>query len=228
MATAFTRTVILYILLMIGLRAMGKRQIGELEPSELVLTMLLSDLAAVPMQDFGIPLLNGIVPILTLLSLSLFFSILNLKSIRFRRLACGEPTLLIDQGQLLQKAMRKNRFTLDELMEQLRSQGITDLKTIKYAVLETSGKLSLLQYEKDLPLTPTHVNRDVKDNVSIPVMLVNDGRLIQENLTRCGKDLLWLQNQVKKSGCDHWKNVFLFSLDNSGNTVCIPKEEILP
>ena len=127
MVTAFFRTVLLYFLIIIGLRFMGKRQIGELEPTELVLTMLLSDLASVPMQDFGIPLLNGVIPIMTLLSLSMLLSYFNLRCIRFRSLLCGEPAVIIQNGVLQQKAMKHNRLTVDELTEELRSQGICDL-----------------------------------------------------------------------------------------------------
>ena len=115
MVTALTRTVILYFFIMTGLRLMGKRQIGELEPSELVLTMMLSDLAAVPMQDFGIPLLAGILPILVLLSLSMLLSTFALRSVRFRRLVCGTPTIIIHQGRICQDAMRRSRLTIDEL-----------------------------------------------------------------------------------------------------------------
>ena len=116
MMTAFARTVILYFLIMLGLRLMGKRQIGELEPSELVLTMMISDLATVPMQDFGIPLLAGVIPILTLLALSMLLSQLSLYNLRFRELVCGRPAVLIRNGQLQQETMRKNRYTLDELL----------------------------------------------------------------------------------------------------------------
>ena len=123
MMTAFTRTLILYFLIMLGLRLMGKRQIGELEPSELVLTMMISDLATVPMQDFGIPLLAGVIPILTLLALSMLLSQLSLYNLRFRELTCGTPAVLIRHGELQQKTMQKNRYTLDELLEELRGQG---------------------------------------------------------------------------------------------------------
>ena len=116
MATAFLRTVILYLLLIAGLRLSGKRQIGELEPIELVLTLLISDLASVPMQDFGIPLLNGVVPILALIALSTLFSCISLRNVRFRSLVCGEPALVIKNGQIRQEVMRHNRLTLDELM----------------------------------------------------------------------------------------------------------------
>ena len=124
MITAFSRTILLYLLIVVGMRLMGKRQIGELEPSELVLTMMISDLASVPMQDFGIPLLAGFIPILTLLALSLFLSQLSLHNLRFRKLMCGSPTILIRNGQIQQSAMRKNRFTLDELLEELRETNV--------------------------------------------------------------------------------------------------------
>ena len=134
MATAFFRTVILYLLLIAGLRLSGKRQIGELEPIELVLTLLISDLASVPMQDFGLPLFNGVIPIITLIALSTLFSAISLRCVRFRDLVCGQPALVIRDGKLYQETMRRNRLTLDELFEQLRGQGITDLADVKYAI----------------------------------------------------------------------------------------------
>ena len=143
-ATAFFRTIILYLLLIVGLRLTGKRQIGELEPIELVLTMLLSDLASVPMQDFDSPLINGVVPILTLLALTTLLSYISFRSGRFRSLICGEPAIVVRCGRLQQRAMRHNRMTVDELMEELRGQGVTNLKDVKYAVLETSGQVSVL------------------------------------------------------------------------------------
>ena len=151
---------------------MGKRQIGELEPTELVLTMLISDLAAVPMQDFGIPLLNGVVPIVTLLALSMLLSYGCMRSIRLRRLVCGSPTTLIKDGQLQQAAMRANRFTLDELIEALRSQGVTDLTTVKYAILETDGQLSVLLYPAEQPATPKQLGRAVKDDLFLPQVVI--------------------------------------------------------
>ena len=153
MITALCRTVILYFLIMIGLRLMGKRQIGELEPSELVLTMMISDLATVPMQDFGIPLLAGVIPILILLSLTLLMSQLSLLNLRFRALMCGTPAILIRNGKLQQAAMRKNRYTLDELLEQLRGQGCLSVEEVQYAVLENSGQLSVLPWAKAKPPT---------------------------------------------------------------------------
>lgn len=224
MATAFLRTVILYILIMAGLRLMGKRQIGELEPSELVLTMMLSDLATVPMQDFGIPLLSGVIPILTLLALSMLVSQLSLRSIRFRRVLCGTPTILIDRGSICQQAMRRNRFTIDELLEELRGQGFCDPRDVKYAVLENSGQLSILPWPSAQPPTAEDMDLHPEDNVTLPTILVNDGRLITKNLKACGKSEEWLRRQLVKQHIKTYQDVFLLTLDDRGQLICLPKE----
>ena len=142
MFTALIRTVILYILIIAGVRLMGKRQVGELEPSELVLSLLIADLASVPMQDLGIPLHAGVVPILALLSLTMILSVLTMKSIRFRTLMCGRPSIVVRDGKVDLGEMRRNRLTVDELLEELRGQGYTDLAGVKYGILETNGRLS--------------------------------------------------------------------------------------
>ena len=151
--TAVIRTIILYLLIIVGIRLMGKRQIGELEPSELVLSLIIADLAAVPMQDFGTPLIMGVIPILTLLCLSAILSVLTVKSIRFRALLCSRPSIVIQDGKIIVGEMRRNRFTIDELMEELRMAGITDLSQVKYAVLETTGRISVLPYAEARPVT---------------------------------------------------------------------------
>ena len=225
MATAFFRTVILYMVLITGLRLTGKRQIGELEPNELVLTMLLSDLAAVPMQDFGIPLVNGLLPITVILCLSVLMSQLSLRSVRFRALVCGEPTDIIRHGEIQQQAMGRNRLTVDELMEELRCQGVTDLTTVKYAVLETSGQLSVLLYPKDQPLTPQQAGVTVTDDLFLPRVIINDGRLLRQNLRKAGYEEKWLLKQLKKAGAADARNVFLLTVAEDGSVVCILKED---
>ena len=144
MFIALFRTVVLYLLIILGIRLMGKRQVGELEPSELVFTLLIADLAAVPMQDFGIPLSRGVIPIIALLCVTLLLSIFTVKSIRFRAFICGRPSIVIKDGKLCQQEMLKNRFTLDELSEELRVQGYSDISKVKYAILETNGQLTVL------------------------------------------------------------------------------------
>ena len=224
MATAFARTILLYVILIVGIRAMGKRQIGELEPIELVLMLLISDLAAVPMQDFGIPLLNGVVPIVTLLSLSMLLSFFSMKSVRFHRLVCGNPTTLIKEGVIQQAAMRRNRFTLDELIDELRAQGVTDLSTVKYAVLETNGQLSVLLYPADAPATPRQLGKAVRDDVSLPTVLINDGHVMKNGLTDKGLDRAWLDRTVRAHGFRDVREILLLTVDNAGKVLCVGKE----
>lgn len=225
MVTAFFRTIILYVILMTGLRLLGKRQIADLEPSELVLTLIISDLAVVPMQDYGIPLINGVLPIITLLSLSMLLSFFNMKSIRFRALVCGTPTVIIRDGTIIQQNMAKNRFTLDELFEQLRSQGYTDLKAIKYAVLETSGQLSILPYTRETAITPLVAGMNVVDQVTLPILVINDGHLMRDNLIASGHDAKWLDQQLNRRKLTSPDQVFLMTVDDNDTIICILKEE---
>lgn len=224
MMTAFLRTLLLYLLLLAGLRLMGKRQIGELETPELVLALLVSDLAVVPMQDFGIPLIYGIIPIITLMSTAMLLSYGNLKSLRFRTLLCGEPTLIIQDGTLLQQAMRANRFTVDELLEELRRQGVCDLQTVQYAVLETSGQLSVLLRSQSQPLTAEQIRLSVPETAHLPVILINDGRLLRQALRQCGKDTEWLTQILEEHGCRSHREVFLLTLDGGGKIFLLRKE----
>ena len=193
MITAFVRTIILYFLIVVGMRLMGKRQIGELEPSELVLTMMISDLAAVPMQDFGIPLLSGLLPILTLLALQ-------------------------------QDAMRKNRFTIDELMEELREQGVTRIEDVKYAVLENSGQLTVFPWTAQQPPTAEQLGLGLEDDVTLPMVIINDGRVIHRNLTACGRDENWLRKQLSREKASSPREIFLLTLDEQGQVFCVRKE----
>lgn len=224
MLTALIRTLILYFLIMLGLRLMGKRQIGELEPSELVLALLISDLAAVPMQDFGIPLLNGVVPILALLAVSMILSVLNLKSIRFRDLVCGNPTVLIREGHVLQDEMRRTRFTVDELIEDLRQQGVVDLSTVEYAVLETNGQLSVLLYPEHQPLTPKTAQNKKLRSSGLPTVIISDGRLLENNLRRLGLDQTWLRRRLAENGLPSVAAVFLMQVDQNHQLYYIKKE----
>lgn len=224
MLTALIRTIILYFLIMAGLRMMGKRQIGELEPSELVLALLISDLASVPMQDFGIPLFNGVLPILVLLSLSMIISVLNLKSIRFRTFICGKPTIIIQEGRILQQEMRKTRLTLDELMEDLRQQSVADLSTVQFAILETNGQLSVLLKPEYQPLTPKTAQNKKLDDTGLPVVVISDGHLLEENLTMLGLDRCWLERKLLENNLPSVRAVFLMTVDKQHKLYFIPKE----
>ena len=226
MITAFFRTVLLYGLLIVGLRLTGKRQIGQLEPIEFVLMMLLSDLASVPMQDFGLPLLQGVIPIATLLALSTLLSGISMLSVRFRSLVCGEPTLIIREGILQQAAMKRSRLTLDEVLEELRVQGVSSLDEVKYAVLETSGQLSVLLRADVQPATPRQMGLKVEDDVFLPVIIIDNGRLMGKNMEKMGLDEKWLQKQLKAHKTHRVQDVFLMTVDRSGTVVLARKEAV--
>ena len=176
MVIAFIRTIFLYLLIIVGIRLVGKRQVGELERSELVLALLIADLAAVPMQDFGIPLLTGVIPILTLLCITMIISVLSMKSVSFRALLCGRPSIIVENGKLHQREMIKNRFTVDELMEELRMKGITDITTVKYAILETNGQISVLPFSDQKPPIAKDMNV-APQAAGLPLVMINDGRI---------------------------------------------------
>ena len=224
MVIAFLRTLILYVFIIAGIRLMGKRQVGELEPSELVLALLIADLAAVPMQDFGIPLLTGLIPILTLLCLTMALSVLTMKSVKFRAVLCGRPSVIVENGKLRQGEMRKNRFTLDELMEELRMKGVTDLSTVKYAILETNGQLSVLPFAAQQPPTAQDLDLHLPEP-GLPVVLINDGRLIRRSLMERGFNDQWLEKQLKSHKVDRVQDVFLMTVDET-NQVCLIEKEV--
>lgn len=223
MVIAFVRTVILYLLIIAGVRLMGKRQVGELEPSELVLALLIADLAAVPMQDFGIPLLTGIIPILTLLCITMIISVLSMKSITIRALLCGRPSIIVENGKLHQQEMAKNRFTVDELMEELRMKGITDISTVKYAILETNGQISVLPFADQKPPIAKDLNV-MSQEAGLPLVIINDGRVLAHNLSLRGYDQNWLKKQLSAHGVKSPEEVYLLTADELGRVYFARKE----
>ena len=225
MVIAFLRTIILYAFIIAGIRLMGKRQVGELEPSELVLALLIADLAAVPMQDFGIPLLTGLIPILTLLCITMALSVLTMKSVRFRALVCGRPSIIVENGVICQKEMRKNRFTVDELMEELRMKGITDLAKVKYAILETNGQISVLPCAGELPVTARQMGLSPQDP-GLPVVIINDGRVIGRNLRQRGLNQAWLDKRLAEYKLKSPGEVYLLTVDGDNQVYLAPREAI--
>ena len=224
MVIAFLRTIILYLLIIAGIRLMGKRQIGELEPSELVFALIIADLAAVPMQDLGIPLLSGVVPILTLLALTMVLSVLNMKSLRLRALLCGRPSVVVENGRVMERELRRNRVTLDELMEELRLKGVTDLNTVRYAILETNGQLSVLLQAAEQPPTARQMGRTVEEP-GLPLPIINDGRVVEHNLQLRGLSREWLRWQMAEHSVSRAEDVFLLSVDELGRVYFAPREE---
>lgn len=223
MFTGLVRTLILYILIIAGIRLMGKRQVGELEPSELVLSLIIADLASVPMQDFGIPLLAGVVPILALLAMTMILSVLTMRSVRFRALLCGRPSIIIREGKVDQREMARNRLTVDELLEELRGQGYTDPSGVKYAILETNGQLSVLPFAAQKPPTAQQLGLEV-EQWELPLVVVSDGRLLEHSLTQLGRDRAWLDKRLEEGGCSDPKQVFLLLADRGGKVYLTRKD----
>ncbi|MBQ8004059.1 MAG: DUF421 domain-containing protein [Oscillospiraceae bacterium] len=223
MTISFIRTVILYLLISIALRAMGKRQVGELSSAELVITLLFSELAAIPMESTDIPLLYGVVPILTLLALEILVSSLFLKSRWIRKIAVGRTSIIIENGKINQLEMKKLRLTLDELFEELRLKSIIDISTVKYAILESNGELSVFQFGKDMPAT----RQDLKlndDNTYLPRVIISDGVVIESELKNAGIGKSKIEKELKKHGITSPRDVFLMQADERGELLIIPKE----
>ena len=212
MFTGLVRTIILYLLIIVGIRLMGKRQVGELEPSELVMSLIIADLAAVPMQDYGIPLLTGVVPILALLSLTMMLSVLTMRSVKFRALLCGRPSVIIRKGVLDIREMRRNRLTVDELLEDLRCKGYADPSQIWYAVLETNGQLSILPKNAVKPPVNQQLGHTVPDN-ELPVVVISAGQVSESGLRQLGHDRPWLDKQLRGRAPS---SLFLLLADHSG------------
>lgn len=191
MILSYFRTVVLYLVLIAVIRLMGKRQIGQMEPSEFVVTMLVANLASIPMQEAAIPLYSGLVPILTVLGLELVLSGASLRSIRLRKLLCGKPVILIENGKILQENLRKTRVTLDELSGHLREKDVLDISQVQYAILETNGNLSVFPYPAHRPASAKDAGIHPKRQY-LPVTVISDGKLLHENLSKLGKDEAWV------------------------------------
>lgn len=215
MLIVFVRTFILYGIVVLIMRLMGKRQIGQLEPYELVIAIMIAELAAIPMEDKAIPLVNGIVPIFTLLFIQVAISYLNMKSLWFRKFMDGSPSIVVQNGKILIQELSKARFNINELLEQLRIQGYPSIADIEFAILETSGNISVLPKSQKRPLTPEDMQIDTKYE-GLPVPLVLDGKVQIDNLTEINLDANWLKNQLQQFGIDDFKQVLLASLDSQG------------
>ena len=197
MLNTFIRVTILYIVVLIIMRLMGKREIGQMQPFELVIAIMIADLASIPMSDTGIPISNGIIPILALLLFQLIISIINLKSIRTREIVCGKPRILIYRGKIDEKALKKEKITINELQEKLRQKNIFTLRDVEYAILETSGDVSVIQKPEKRNTIPEDF-KIIPEYEGIPYDLVIDGRVMESNLKKIGKNMNWLKNELKK------------------------------
>ena len=191
MLISFVRTIISYILVVVAIRIMGKRQVGQLEPTELVITLMISDLATIPLAHVSIPLIHGIIPILTLIVAEATLSFIELKSRNFRKIMSGTPIIVIKEGKVIENELAKQRLNLDDLMEMLRMQGQTDISEIKYGILETSGNLSVVLKRKQIT--------EQESFLGLPFMFICDGKINEKALFLYSKDKEWLIKNLKST-----------------------------
>ena len=221
MLITFIRAIILYIVVLIVMRLMGKREIGQLQPFELAIAIMIADLAAVPMSGLGIPLTNGIIPILALLVMYMIISALNMKSINFRKIISGQPSLLIYRGKIDEKILRSERITINELQERLRGENVFNLSDVEYAILETNGQVTVIQKPEKRNLMPEDLNI-TPEYEGIPYDLVVDGKIMKENLKTIGRDEIWLEKQLKKFDAKP-NNTLIATMDGKGEFFCQKK-----
>lgn len=224
MLVPLIRTLILYFVIIVALRLMGKRQVGEMQPTELVITILVSAVVSVPMQDIDIPLSHGIIPVMTLISAEVLISAVSLRSRRFRQMLTGKPVPVIVNGKIDQQAMRKLRLSLDDLCEDLRLAGVFDLRQVAFAQVETNGKMSVLQNTLNLPLTARQAGIKVENEQPF-FMIVSDGVLCLEGLKMAKKTSKWLDSMVKASGAEGLQDIFLLCANVRGDIICTRKGE---
>ena len=222
MVNTFVRVSIIYILVLIVMRLMGKREISQMQPFELVIAIMIADLAAVPMSDTGIPITSGIVPILALLLFQLIISIINLKSITLRKIICGKPRILIYRGKIDERALKKEKITINELQERLREKSIFTIGDVEYAILETSGDLSIIQKPEKRNTIPEDFNI-TPDYEGIPYDLVIDGKIMHDNLKLIGRDVRWLKKEVEKFKIKP-EQALVVTFDGKGQIFCQAKE----
>ena len=222
MILSYIRTIILYLVLIFCIRLMGKRQIGQMEPSEFVVTMLVANLAAIPMQDEGLPLYGGLIPMLTVLGMELVLSGAMLRSIRLRKFLCGKPVILIENGRILQKNLRATRVTLDELTGHLREKDVLDIRSVQYAILETNGNLSVFPFPSEAPASAKEAGIHPKDRF-LPVTVISDGQLLRQNLQYAARDESWV-HQVLGEYRASIAGTWLLTVDKAGHVVWLGKE----
>ncbi len=222
MLITFFRAIVLYLVVLIVMRLMGKREIGQLQPFELAISIMIADLASIPMTEIGIPIFNGIVPILGLLVMHLVISVINMKSLRAREIICGKPSILIYRGKINEKALVKERFTINELEERLRGNNVVNLGDVEYAILETSGQVTVIQKPEKRTTIPEDFNI-LPEYEGIPYDLVIDGKVMEANLQAIGKNYNWLKKQTEAFGIKP-EEALVVTLDGKGQIFCQKKE----
>ena len=221
MLVILVRTIVLYVIVLLVMRCMGKREIGQLQPFELAISIMIADLAATPMADTGIPITNGIIPILGLLLMHLSISFMNIKSVKARELLCGKPSILIYRGKIDEKQLIKERFTINELQERLRDKDVVNIGDVEYAILETSGQVNIILKPEKQNVTLEDMNLQTNYK-GITYDLVVDGKIMYENLKKLNKDYKWLKNQINKFGFEP-EEALIATIDANDEIFCQKK-----
>lgn len=222
MLVLFIRSILIYIVVLLVMRLMGKREIGQLQPFELVISIMIADLAATPIANSGIPITNGIIPIFGLLFMDLLISVGNMKSLKIRQLISGKPSLLIYRGKIDEKVLRKERFTINELQERLRDKDIMNLGDVEYAILETSGQINVIQKPNKRNAIPEDFGIE-PEYEGISYDLVIDGVIMYDNLRILNKDYKWLKKEIKKFGYEP-EEALIATIDGKGQLFSQKKE----
>ena len=222
MTISFIRTVLLYSVIILAVRVMGKRQISELQTSELVVTLIISDIASVPMQDSGQPLVSGLIPIAALVMCEILISGMMLKSSKFRKLICGRPIIVINDGKVQQSEMRRLRMTTEDLVEQLRQKNVFSIQDVAYAIVETNGKLSVIK-KPDKEQPTAGMLAVALPDTGIETVVISDGVVSEFSLQLCGKSRDWLAG-VLKAQCLGEKEIFLMTANAKGDYFIVKKE----
>ena len=222
MIISILRTVILYVFIILAIRLMGKRQISDMQPSELVVTLVVSDIASLPMQNTSQPLLSGVIPVLVLVSLEIAASALMMKSRLFRKMICGNPVVVIEDGKLLQKQLKRLRMTAEDLFAQLRQQNIFSIDEVQYCIVETNGSISVLEKPQNRVPTAQDLGVAIEDN-KLEAVVVCDGEVLDDRLELCGGSREQVNN-ILKSNNKKLSDVFILTLDGNGKYSLIEKE----
>lgn len=215
MAILLIRTLILYVFIVVAVRIMGKRQISDLQPSELVITMIIADIASIPMQDNSIPLISGIAPMMVLVACEITVSVLMMKNSRFRRLICGAPVIIIEDGKLSQDGLRRLRMTTEDLFIQLRQEGIFSLEDVQYCIAETNGKLSVLEKPEKRKPTAEDMKLSIEDE-GIEAVVINGGEFLATSMKLTGTDEKELNKILQKNNIKP-KDIFLMTYKENGD-----------
>ncbi len=209
------RALILFMIVLVAVRLMGKRELGQLQPYEFVIALMIANLASVPMAEMGIPILNGIIPILTVLFAQMALTFLSLKSRNAQRIICGMPSIIVNRGYILENVMRASGYSFADLMEQLRLSGIFSLAEVEYAILETSGQVSVIPKGPSKPVTARDLNLQV-DADKLPWSIIVDGTVQTDELRKSGHDGPWLMAQIQALGFPSPDRILYASVDESG------------